>query len=334
MKEEVFTAIGWERLRTEGRRSTSDLGIPSLELDVATGAGKVRLAIGAGGDAALLLPLGPGDAFPLVEETHSLELKDSVRTLRGRPTRFAEIVSRDPQLEKVFEKLAADIMRRLGDGVDTAVAVEDAVADFRSLLVAGRKLVTRESAAGLLGELILLNRLLAASPSAWETWMGPLEARHDFRNGDHAIEVKTSLRAQRRIVEIAAIDQLLEPDGGDLALAHYVIENNAGGQLNVADEADNALRAAGNPPELADRLAAVGYATELRDRWSGFRFSLLSSNFYAVRDGFPRLTPTSFKADMLAAGVSHVRYRLDLAAAADFELTPAELDAVLEGMIA
>lgn len=329
MKEEAIAAIAWERLRAADKSGSVDLGIPSLELDTSSGAGRVRLALGGDGDPRLLLPLGPGDAFPQTSDTPALELKDSVLQLRGRPTRFLEIVSRDPNLENVFQKLAADIVRRLGEGASGATAVEDAMADFRALLLAARRLPTTERAAGLIGELIILNRLLTISPSAWRTWTGPLAGRHDFRNGDIAIEVKTSLRAQRKVLEISAIDQLLAPDGGELVLAHHIIEHDAGGALNAAEEAEKAMTSSDDPAALADRLAEVGFATELRDQWAAFRFSLLATDFYSVSGEFPRLSPTSFIEGELPLGVSHFRYRVDLSFAAGQRIITSRVDDLL-----
>ena len=334
MRQEALAAIAWERLRRAGRSAADELGIPSLELDVGTTAGLARVAIGTDGDSRLLLPLAAGDNFPQLSDTPALELKDSVLSLRGRPTRFIEIVSRERALEEVFEKLSADILRRLGDGAGAATAVEDAVGDFRALLLAARHSPSSERAVGLAGELITLNALLAISPLAWRAWTGPLSGRHDFRNGDLAFEVKTSLRAQRKVIEVSAIDQLLEPEGGQLLLIHHVVEHDAGGAVDVAALAERALQSADDRAALADRLAEAGYASELREAWSQFRFSRLSTEFYRVQPGFPRLVTTSFAEGELPAGVSHFRYRVDLAFAASFRLAPTEGDFELSRMAA
>lgn len=327
MKEEVFTAIGWQRLRDNETAASADLGIPSLELDVGTKMGAVRLALGADNAARFLVPLAAGDPFPMLADTHGLELKDNLLLLRGKPVRFLELACRDRQLEDVFQKLVADVLRRLAGGVEASVAVEGAISDFRNLLIgAGRARPSMEAALGLVGELLVLNRLLEKSDSAWKLWTGPLGARHDFRAGDLAMEVKTCMRAQRRIVEISALDQLAEPEGGSLVLAHHILEYDAAGRLSVSDEAEKALARASDQAELAERLGEAGYVSDLKEQWSAFRFSLLARDYYAVRDGFPRLTPSSFAEGELPTGVSHFRYRVDLGAATQFRLRPADVD--------
>jgi Putative PD-(D/E)XK family member, (DUF4420) len=328
MKGEIFAEIGWDRLRSEA--SSSDLGVPSIEVPFDTGAGKARLALGDRGELRLLLPVAPGAPFPTLADSHGLELQDRMLLLRGRPTRFIDLTCRDVALDEVFQKLVADILRRLdGDGAP-AGSIEGAITDFRSLLLGARhSRPTVESALGLIGELLVLNLLLARSPGAWRCWTGPTGARHDFRGGIVAIEAKTTLRAQKRTIEISALDQLLEPDGGELLLAHQVLEYDAGGHLTVADQADRALKMADDQNGLSDMLAEAGYIPEFRARWDAFRFSLLSTDHYTVDGRFPRLVPASFREGDLPLGVSHFRYRVDLDFAVDNRVVGDELEHLL-----
>jgi hypothetical protein len=331
---DTLAGVGWKRLRAETGRN-NDLGVPSLVVDVEVRAGPVRLAIGTEHEARLLVPLMPGERFPAVDDTNGLELRDSVLLQRGLPVRFIDLTCRGERLEAVFEKVVADIIRRLGAGGEPACGIEEAITDFRSLLVgANRDRPTLEVALGLLGELVILNRLLAVRNDAWELWLGPTGARHDFRGGGRAIEVKTSLRAQSRTIEVSAIDQLMAPQDGSLHLAHLDLEFDAAGALSIPGEAERAQRIASDPGAVADRLAMVGYVPELANDWTAFRFGMLSTEFYSVADGFPRLTPASFAEDPLPAGVSHFRYRVDLDFASGFRVAPASVDGLLEEIVA
>ena len=61
-----------------------------------------------------------------------------------------------------------------------AGAVNAAVANLRNLLAARTRL-SEEQQRGLLGELLLLERLLLEhGPTALEWWLGPAAEQHDF----------------------------------------------------------------------------------------------------------------------------------------------------------
>lgn len=335
MSDGSLAGIGWERLRRESAaQSASELGVPSLLLDASTTAGPVRLAIGTEREARLLVPVEAGERFPMVQDTHGLELRDSVLLLRGSPIRFIDIACRGERLEAVFEKLVDDVVRRLRADAAPAKSLEDAIADFRSLLMgASSARPSIEAALGLVGELIILNRLLAIEPSAWQLWTGPAGGRHDFRGGDRAIEVKSSLRSHSRLVEVSAIDQLTAPAGGHLLLAHCVLEYDGAGPLSAVSEAKRACEMATDPAGVTDRLALLGYDQDQAAEWQSFRFSLLSQDFYSVIDGFPRLTPVSFAEGELPLGISHFRYRVNLDFASEFRLRSTEVDSPLQEMV-
>jgi hypothetical protein len=105
----------------------------------------------------------------------------------------------------------------------------------------------RSRVVGLVAEMVVLNRLLDMSPSAWRCWRGLVGDRHDFRARDVSLETKTSLGAGSREVTINGIDQLEPPAGGSLHLAHLVLEAVEGGLLTVASLGDRALLQADDP---------------------------------------------------------------------------------------
>lgn len=323
--------LAWDRLRSPSVGSGA-LGIPSMELPTTTSAGPVRLSVGPGGEARILLPILSGDPFPDIGEGPGLMVKDSLLQIHGRPVRFIDIMSCDRELDSVFQEVVAEILRRVSAGELPSSATESAVSDFRNLLRARRGALTTEKAIALLGEIMFLNLLLDESSEAWVAWNGPRGARHDFRARQNAVEVKTSLRSQQRIVEINAIDQLVAPDGGELHLACFCLEHDARGQLSVPEQADRALSRASNPATLRALFSAAGFEPEDIKPWANFRFSLLSFELYRVVEGFPRLIPSSFGLATVPAGVSHFRYRIDLSAASDFRLAPHATSVVLKGL--
>ncbi len=312
----LLADIAWERLRGS-KDDDGDLSLPSLELPAATHAGKIRLSTGPEGEARVLLPISSGEAFPNIGSGPSLRLQDNVLLVRGVPIRFIDLTCRHRELEQVFRDLVTEIVERIRNGQRPGAAVEGAVNDFRSLLRARRQDITVESAVGLLGELVILNQLLDENPNGWKMWTGPRGGRHDFRSGQQAIEVKTSVRAQQRVVEITSLDQLAEPDDGLLHLACLFIEHDPRGELHVLELANRAISRASDAAALRALLSICGFDADDVQSWSEFRFTLLSFEMYSVVDGFPRLTSKNFEKAELPPGISHLRYRIDLSAATE-----------------
>jgi hypothetical protein len=206
----------WNVLRARHVYGDS-LGIPSLPLGATTKAGPVRLAVGSGGggEARLLVPLAVGEKIGALETGSVLKIDLTTLTHRQRAIRFLDVICMSPDLEPVFSDVVNNIVRRLADQKDGVAAVAGALADFRELLVpsAGSEM-DRSRVVGLVAEMVVLNRLLDMSLSAWRCWRGLVGDRHDFRARDVSLETKTSLGAGSREVNINGIDQLEPPAGG------------------------------------------------------------------------------------------------------------------------
>ncbi|MFN7176244.1 MAG: PD-(D/E)XK motif protein [Thermaurantiacus sp.] len=322
----------WNVLRA-GHIDGDALGIPSLPLGATTKAGPVRLAVGSAGEARLLVPLATGEKIGPLETGSALKIGVTTLTHGQRAIRFLDVICMSPDLEAVFGEVVDDIVRRLVDRNDGVAAVAGALDDFRELLVppAGTE-VDRSRVVGLAAELIVLNRLLDISPSAWRCWRGPAGDRHDFRAGDASLEVKASLGAGANRVTINGIDQLEPPAGGSLHLAHLVLEAVEGGLLTVASLGDRALLRADDPAGLRALLEAVG-CTDVHDAaWNRFAFRAEAERLYRVGPGFPRIAPSSFVGGRIPAGVIDATYRIDLGHASDAECPPSEFVSLLRDL--
>ena len=197
----------WNVLRAGG--GSDGLEVPSLPLDVRTAGDPVRLAIGSGGEARLLIPLGRDDHMPIVES--------------GPALRFLDLSCLSPELETVFAEVVDELLARIAAGSRVSDAVSDTLEDFRALLVpASRRAPERNQVAGLVAELVVLNRLLDISERAWRAWRGPAGDRHDFRTRDTSLEIKASLRAGTKVITINGLEQMEPPTGGNLHLLHML----------------------------------------------------------------------------------------------------------------
>ena len=326
-------AEGWLLVRA-GDREATGLEVPTIPARLSAPSGDVRFAVGEHGEARLLLPLKAEEGAPTAMEAPSLRIGVSQFVMGGRYRRFLDLTCLESELEAVFADVADEIVRRIGSGQSSVTAAMSTIEDFRTLLLrASRDRVKSGVIAGLVGELVFLNRLLDRSPGAWTAWRGPLGDRHDFRAGSHALEVKTTTKVGNTEITVSSIEQMAEPAGGTLHLFHLTVEPTSGGLLTVSTLARNATAKASQADEIRARLTALGCWDADASEWNHTAFRYEDECLFEVCGSFPRLTPAIFPQGDLPNGVSGVTYRLDLRAAAQFRRDK-EAMKTLEGELA
>ena len=196
----------------------------------------------------------------------------------------------------------------------------------------GTKL-SREEQKGLLGELLVLERLLLPRMSAWtaiEAWRGPLGASRDFETSRLGIEAKACRGGANRHISITSESQLDESSVETLVL--YVVQFDAAPDedsrsVTLTEVVDRiAERLVSLDPTSTSifetRLSAAGYRIE--DDYSSDRWLEDVTRIYRVTGDFPRITP-----DDLRPGVSKVNYAISLADCDRFMVSVESLDKVL-----
>ncbi|WP_287375294.1 PD-(D/E)XK motif protein [Mesorhizobium sp.] len=319
----------WTVLRTDSR-NTGGLEIPSMPLGVGTATGPIRLAVGPNGEARLLLPLAKQERPSGVEAAGALALTVSTFMHAGRAHRFLDLTCLSLELEPVFGEVVDEIVFRVSRGIGCLEAARTTLGDFRNLLDASPPdRIDRSRVAGLVGELVVLNRLLDLSPSAWRAWRGPAGDRHDFRAAETSLEVKASLRASSVSVTINGLEQLAAPSGGTLHLAHFTLEPVSGGLLTIAALGARAMAKADDPAGLRDLFMGIGCSNVTADAWNQDAFRIESESHYRVEADFPRIVSSAFKGDKPPPGVDEVTYRIDLAFASSYKCLAEEIEALL-----
>lgn len=329
--EHLPDAVGgkWNVLRAGG--GSDGLEVPSLPLEVRTAAGPIRLAVGANGEPRLLIPLAQGDSLPAVEPGPALRVGVSTFMHRGRASRFLDLACLSTELESVFSEVVDELLDRIGAGSRVADAVDKTIDDFRALLVPqSQRAPERNRVAGLVAELVILNRLLDISSSAWQAWRGPAGDRHDFRIRNTSLEIKASLRAGASIVTVNGLEQLEPSAGGTLHLLHMILEPVAGGLLSIATLGGQVLVKADDPRGLEEMLHAAGCDDINDPAWNRYNFRLDGEQLYSVVSGFPRISPSVFPDGRVPAGVVDATYQIDLGIAESCRVSSALLDALLQ----
>lgn len=310
--------IMWGLLRSGGDIG-GDFEIRTIPTDVITPSGRVRLALGPNEEPRVLLPLSERETLSRSGAADALSLTVSCFNHKGHSVRFIDLVCLSRDLETVFAEVVDEMLARIATGTSCISAIESTIEDFRSLLMQSNdKEVAPNVVVGLVGELLILNRLLDLSASGWRAWSGPSGNRHDFRRGKTSLEIKATVRAGKPTIVINGLDQLELPDDGTLHLLCLVLEPVPGGSLSIFGLATSALKKSDEPDGLRSLLAAIGCEDFDKPRWNRHSFRIQSESLYEVRDGFPRLTSSMLSTGVAHAGLSAITYSVDLSFASHF----------------
>jgi len=173
---------------------------------------------------------------------------------------------------------------------------------------------SRSETIGLIGELVVLDRLIATKASNLATWEAPDDGLHDFQFNGHALEIKTSLGPAASI-NISRLDQLDITGLRQLDLLHVkLIEHPAGHNLNDIILSLNQML-----PDLASRnafdnaLLRRGLLPDDEAARSSPRVQLRSIEAYSVTEAFPRLVRSQ-----LPIAITEATYTLEIRALGNF----------------
>ncbi|WP_018144859.1 PD-(D/E)XK motif protein [Thioalkalivibrio sp. AKL6] len=316
----------WERLTRRVGEDDKPVFEPADEHDHDA----LLLGLGEAGVPRAMVPVEPDH-----KRASDLSSKNVVVDLAtvwygGRKLRVLRLTCTEPRLHPVFAELVSDIHRRLLQGRSGAGAVRNAVGDFRKLLEAAPAGdVTREEAAGLAGELMVLMDLMRLAPDAWNAWEGPLGGEHDFHRNERSLEVKSSTRREPSSVEIHGIRQLEAPSGG-LHLVHQILVPDPQGEISVPDLVDGLYVLAPAAPGLSERLGASGYSETIRQAWEMHRFNPGKRTIFTVGEDFPRITPDRLKSGETDPGIDSVQFSLRLDALDQWAVADEERSRVME----
>jgi hypothetical protein len=290
--------------------------IRTARLTRAVGDRRIGVAVDRFGAQHILIPHPrAGDQRGLWRSNSITLSRVNLREGKENPETWLDLHCRRPELEAVFLRLATSVIARIDPSAsDVQAACIAALNEWRDLVGQGRGMSPEERVVGLMGEMLLLERLAAADPaSAWEAWEGPHGGRHDFRRGSHAVEVKTTLRRNGRFVQIHGAGQLEEPPGGNLHLVFVRLERVAAGNHSVAGVAER-LTGFGIPrDELHDIIRDHGIEAMDTDA-ARAGFEILEWLVYRVGSDFPRIVPASFAGGRIPDGVMTMSYTIDLTA--------------------
>ncbi|MBZ9991400.1 PD-(D/E)XK motif protein [Mesorhizobium sp. BH1-1-5] len=227
----------------------------------------------------------------------------------------------------LFIKLCADLVEAAAS--DRARALDrflDRLDAWRQFLRDRQDGLSRSGIIGLVGELLVLERLLGVDSKLLPSWEAPVDGLHDFHSRGHALEIKTGLGPSPTIT-ISRLDQLETADLGRLELIHVkLIEAPDGRTLGdiIASIRDTIP---GNVSQFDNALIRRGLLPDDDEARRAPRVQIRSMDCYAVTDGFPRLRRT-----VLPVAITDATYTLDVRALSAFWAdTALVLEAFIQG---
>lgn len=238
----------------------------------------------------------------------------------GSGQRMLTLRLQDTGQRDIFHQLCLDIVESTRSARAEREAVELMLARtwrWHHLLRGGTSgRLSPEEQKGLIGELLVLERILLPELSAFDavaTWRGPLGAPKDFEIGRICVEAKARRGAAEPHILVSSEHQL--DSSGLKALFLHVVDLSAATEeskdaFSVTDVASRLhQRIAGSDPAAADQFEALLVASGLdrQQDYSDFLWLKGPDRLFRIGEAFPAITPASFP-----TGVRSVRYSISL----------------------
>ncbi len=300
-------ADGLAALRVAG---TVEHGWRAADLQTSGPDGDVAIGVSSEGDVGVLIPL----------ESEPVELPAPSRRIRtgrillqkgGANRSYVVISSNDPENERRFLLFCADLLEQgpFLNVPDLAEAIARSVQRFRSLLYPEDAADTH-AAIGLLGEMMLLQRLAPGLGVHASQWTGPSRQSKDIDLGHCQIEVKTTTQLDGWRLLVHGLHQLACGDTPLVMIGLRITETTDGVSL---PEVASWLRrhGLGDPQRLEIIFEAAGLAaceSALGDR----RWTLRDIAAWRITPDFPRIEPGVLSGLQHLAALDSVQYVLDL----------------------
>lgn len=282
------------------------IGAAMLEVGCHFPFGREALIASFPGDKAIspsMLPEGNGFDVKLLDDP----------PLRVGATTVALVRKPDGEPD-IFLAMALDVIRRI-EVEDTeartslAEAFIERVREWQLFMTKGRRPLSPDAQIGLYGELCFFETLLKVLPeqTAVNCWTGPLRAAQDFHVAGGAVEVKSTVGADRFLATINSIEQLDSIRSPLFLCACRMTEGVEG--LSLADKVTS-LRT-GFADQSAQRhfdslLRVAGYLDEDEHLYN-VPITIKEMMFYPVTPAFPRLSRGEVPAPVRSA-----KYVLDV----------------------
>ena len=227
-----------------------------------------------------------------------------------------EVTPGHSALNEAFEAFTVTLISRISlidDFVSLSDAIFEACNEYSTFFGKGAKTsLSFIEEEGLFGELIVLKECLERfGDHSISCWTGPTKNRHDFMFQDkRALEVKTSLKQNRKLITVSNDTQLSNIENAPLFLAFLILEADPKG-LSIADLVNTIYDQIKNREVKEDFQRKLLEMKVVRSQISTKRrFSLVKRHWYKVDNQFPKLTLDEIHS--ISNRIYDVKYKIDL----------------------
>jgi hypothetical protein len=262
----------------------------------------------------MLLPVDAEPLPALSSDVATLEVGVRALVIDDETRSFLDVTCLLQSVADVFEHFVAAVADRVQAApAEPTRAVLDVLEKWKQFLTPPDAPVGRAKLAAVFAELLVLRDIARADPtSRIDSWVGPFGARHDFRRGSSALEVKESRAHTSREVTIHGEDQLQAPPGGTLHLHFVRLEEVPSGGETVRSIVDDLLSAGAATDRLFQALAAAGVPLAELSASHDVAFDVRERLTLPIDADTPRIVPESFVEGAKPAGVLDLNYVISL----------------------
>jgi hypothetical protein len=290
-----------------------------------------ELHLGLDSDHRSHLLITTDEAFEGSTGLAAVSVGSRVLEIDGVTSPMLDVTCEIASLTEVFDHFVVAVAERLvSERLSPITSVLDVIEDWRRFLISAGAPPARDRIAAVFGELLVLRDIVRQDPlRRVDVWVGPYGARHDFRRGGLALEVKTSRSHTAHVVTVHGEDQLLEPENGTLYLHFVRLEEVPEGGESLPGLVDDLLASGAGAGPVFDVVAAAGVPPADFCAAASVRFDVRERLTVPVDDGTPRIVPSSFKGDARPVGVVDIVYRINLDHVLERTLDPLNYDALI-----
>jgi len=233
------------------------------------------------------------------------------------------LTSNDPELKEKFSIVAKDVAHHCSrfNGAQLFIKVQERIRSWANFLKPQRTGLSYSEFVGLWGELYTVSEILMKYHSpidAIRFWIGPEGKKQDITLNSIAIEVKTSVSGDPRVIKISSLDQLervteelyllhiiANPSSDDSGVSLFELYNNCLSNLSSDVHAEMLFL-----QKISD-LYGKASESQLHEM-----FSIVSLSIFNVVDEFPKIIR-----DGVNQGISNVKYEIYVSSIKKYDVT-------------